>query len=56
MVVEVDGRRFEARARVTEGEEYERLFKVHADQMPGFWEYKRRTRRKMPVILLQPSD
>jgi deazaflavin-dependent oxidoreductase (nitroreductase family) len=56
VLVEVDGRSFQTRARVTEGEEYDRLFKAHADRMPGFWDYKTKTRRKMPVIVLEPPD
>jgi deazaflavin-dependent oxidoreductase (nitroreductase family) len=52
--VEVDGRSFQTSARLAEGEEYDRLFKAHADRMPGFWDYKAKTQRKMPVILLEP--
>lgn len=54
--VEVGGRSLEARARVTDGDEYERLFKAHADRMPGFWEYRRKTERKLPVIVLEPLE
>lgn len=55
VVVEVEGQRFEAQARVTDGEEYERIYKTHADLMPGFWDYRKRTRRKIPVVVLEPS-
>jgi deazaflavin-dependent oxidoreductase (nitroreductase family) len=56
VLVEVDGRSFRTLARVAEGEEYDRLFKAHADRMPGFWDYKKRTSRNMPVIVLEPPD
>jgi deazaflavin-dependent oxidoreductase (nitroreductase family) len=52
VVVEVLGERFEAKATVADGDEYERLYKQHADLMPGFWEYRRKTSRKIPVIVL----
>jgi deazaflavin-dependent oxidoreductase (nitroreductase family) len=51
--VEVQGRSFRARARVAADDEYERLYKRHADGMPAFWEYRRRTTRKIPVVVLE---
>jgi deazaflavin-dependent oxidoreductase (nitroreductase family) len=51
VTLEVLGERFEARARVTEGEERERLFRSQADMMPGFDEYQRRTTRRIPVVV-----
>ena len=53
--VEVGGRVLRARARVTAGEERERLFKAHADRMPGFWDYQKNTRRVLPVVVLEPE-
>ncbi|HKV87393.1 MAG TPA: nitroreductase family deazaflavin-dependent oxidoreductase [Candidatus Dormibacteraeota bacterium] len=53
VTVEIGHDKFKARARATEGEEYERLFKKHADINPGFWDYKKKTDRKMPVIVLE---
>jgi deazaflavin-dependent oxidoreductase (nitroreductase family) len=52
--VEVEGRKFDAKARVASGEERDRLFKAHADRMPGFWDYKKNTSRVLPVIVLEP--
>ena len=52
VTVEVRGETFKARARVATDDEYEDLYKVHADRMPGFWEYRKKTSRKLPVILL----
>lgn len=52
VTVEVDDDRFQARAIVTEGEERERLFDQHAALMPGFAEYRKKTIRQIPVIVL----
>ena len=56
VAVEVEGQKFDARARVTAGEERERLFKAHADRMPGFRDYQKNTRRTLPVIVLERVD
>jgi deazaflavin-dependent oxidoreductase (nitroreductase family) len=53
VTVEVLGDRFEARATVAGGDEYERLYAQHANLMPGFWDYRRKTSRKIPVIVLE---
>jgi deazaflavin-dependent oxidoreductase (nitroreductase family) len=51
--LEVKGEKFQARAHVAEGAEYERLYKQHADINPGFWDYRKRTSRKIPVVVLE---
>jgi deazaflavin-dependent oxidoreductase (nitroreductase family) len=56
VAVEVHGGSFKARARVTEGAERDRLFKAHADLMPGFWEYQKNTTRTIPVVVLDRVD
>lgn len=56
VTVEVLGKKFDATARVVEGEEYERLFTQHARRMPGFNEYRRMTSRKIPVVVLERLD
>ena len=56
VTVEAEGNRFMARARVVGDEDYERLYKRHADENPGFWDYRRKTDRKIPVIVLEPLD
>jgi deazaflavin-dependent oxidoreductase (nitroreductase family) len=56
VTVEVLGETFDAKARVTDGDEYEQLFQQHARKMPGFNQYRRITSRKMPVIVLEPID
>lgn len=55
--VEVRGDSFRARASaMTEGDEYERLYKKHADRLPTFWEYRRRSSRRIPVVVLERLD
>lgn len=56
VTVEVLGEKFQANARVTDGEEYERLFRQHAQKMPGFNDYRRRTSRQLPVIVLERAN
>lgn len=53
VTVEIGTEKFEARARVTFGEERERLFNAHAKMMPQFNEYKSKTSRQIPVIVLE---
>lgn len=54
--LEVGGRRFPARARVvTEGDDYERLYAQHAEGRPAFYEYRQKTSRKIPVVILDPA-
>jgi len=53
VTVEVLGDRFMAIAHVADGDEYERLYKSHADELPTFWDYRRKTSRKIPVIALR---
>ena len=52
----MEGRKFQARADVIDGEDYERLYKQHADINPGFWDYRQKTSRKIPVVVLEPLD
>ena len=51
--VEVGPDRFEANARITKGTERRRLYDAHAERMPGFKEYERRTTREIPVVVLE---
>ena len=50
---EVLGEKFKARARVSGGDEYERLYAHHAGINPTFHEYRRKTSRKIPVVVLE---
>jgi len=53
VTVEVGGETFEARARVTERAERDRLFEQRAATNPNFAEYQRRTTRVIPVVVLE---
>jgi hypothetical protein len=41
---------------VEDDEEYERLYAQHAALMPGFNDYRKKTDRRIPVIVLEPVD
>jgi deazaflavin-dependent oxidoreductase (nitroreductase family) len=51
--VELGTERFQVRAHVVAGHERERLYAHHAELMPGFAEYPRKTTRQIPVVLLE---
>jgi deazaflavin-dependent oxidoreductase (nitroreductase family) len=55
VTVEVLGEGFPATARLAEGEEYDRLFHAMGERMPSFFDYQRKTSRKLPVIVLHRS-
>jgi proline iminopeptidase len=44
---------FPARARTATGEERERLWKLAAQQWPGYDEYQQQTDREIPVVVLE---
>jgi deazaflavin-dependent oxidoreductase (nitroreductase family) len=57
VTVEVEGEKYTARANVVDDdEEYERLYGQHAQGMPGFNEYRQKTSRRIPVIVLERLD
>jgi deazaflavin-dependent oxidoreductase (nitroreductase family) len=57
VTVEVGGETYQAKAKVVEDdEEYERLYTQHAALMPGFNDYRKKTDRRIPVIVLEPVD
>jgi deazaflavin-dependent oxidoreductase (nitroreductase family) len=56
VTVEVGTDKFEANARVAEGEERERLYAAQAERMPGFAEYQKKTSRLIPVVVLERAD
>jgi deazaflavin-dependent oxidoreductase (nitroreductase family) len=53
VTVELPNDTFEARARVPEDPERERLFRAQAELMPNFAEYEKATDRKIPVVVLE---
>jgi deazaflavin-dependent oxidoreductase (nitroreductase family) len=56
VTVEVGDEKFKARARVAEDEHYERLYQNHAKNMPAFNDYRQKTTRKIPVVILERID
>jgi deazaflavin-dependent oxidoreductase (nitroreductase family) len=51
--VEVGTEKFDAIARVARGEERERIWNEQKRRMPAFADYERKTKRKIPVIILE---
>ena len=51
--VEIGGERFQAKATFPSGAERERLFDQQASQMPIFNEYRKKTARQIPVVVLE---
>ncbi len=52
--VEVGTEKYKARAAVAEEPERTRLYDKMVEMMPSFDDYRRNTKRKIPVILLSP--
>ena len=53
VTVEIGGEKFKVRAHEAGDDEYERLYQNHAAKMPGFNEYRTKTTRKIPVMILE---
>lgn len=54
VTVELGPERFRARATVvTDAAERDRLYAHHAELMPGFADYEKKTTRKIPVVILE---
>src|SRR4051794_37409889 len=53
VIVEAGTERFSARASVAQGPERERLFNQHAALMPYFAGFQKKTKRQIPVIILE---
>jgi deazaflavin-dependent oxidoreductase (nitroreductase family) len=53
ITVEVGNEKFQAQAVNTTGEERERLFNQHATAYPNFNDYKAKTTREIPVLILK---
>jgi proline iminopeptidase len=53
--VQVGGETFFARARTTEGDERDRLWRKANEVWPHFAEYAKRTDRVIPVVALEPA-
>lgn len=53
VTVEVGDEKFKARAHVMDGDDYERLYQHHANINPTFHDYRKKTTRKIPVVVLE---
>ena len=53
--VEVGDSTFGVRARVATGEEGERIWEEQKRRNPAFAAYEERTRRQIPVVILEPA-
>jgi proline iminopeptidase len=51
--VQIKGDTFHARARVAEGEERERLWRLMNEMWPHYAEYAEKTDREIPVVVLE---
>jgi deazaflavin-dependent oxidoreductase (nitroreductase family) len=56
VTVEVGNETFNATATVLTGEERDRLYRKHSEEMPQFAKYQENTSRTIPVIALQRVD
>ncbi len=56
VMVELSDKSHRMRAVVADGEEYERLFKQHAAQVPELVEYQEMTTRRIPIVILERLD
>jgi hypothetical protein len=54
--VEVGTDTFNVIARVAKGQERERIWTAQKERMPGFADYERKTRRQIPVVILERVD
>jgi deazaflavin-dependent oxidoreductase (nitroreductase family) len=54
--LQVKGEVFPARARTASGDEREQLWKLAAQQWPAYDEYKTRTDREIPVVVLERTE
>jgi len=54
--VQVKGDRFPASARTAQGDERERLWKLMAGIWPSYDQYQRKTKRQIPVVVLERSS
>ncbi|GAA1075713.1 nitroreductase/quinone reductase family protein [Nocardiopsis composta] len=54
--VQIRGERFTARARTAQGAERERLWNMMVERAPVYRTYEARTRRTIPVVVLERVD
>ena len=51
--VQVANDRFDARARVVTGKERDQIWQKMTEEYPFFGEYQKKTKRQIPVIMLE---
>jgi len=54
--VEVADREVRVSAEEVDGEEKERLWKRMAEMYPTYGDYQKKTKRKIPLLVLHPRD
>jgi deazaflavin-dependent oxidoreductase (nitroreductase family) len=54
--IELGNDTFPVRARVAEGEERERIWRLQKELLPGFADYEQKTSRQIPVIVLERAS
>jgi deazaflavin-dependent oxidoreductase (nitroreductase family) len=55
VAIEAENRHFNARARVVDGAERDRLWQVHVEALPWFAEYPEKSGRVIPMVRLTPT-
>ena len=53
VAVELGPEKFRARAHLADDAERRRLYDKHAERMPAFADYEKKTTRKIPVVVLE---
>ena len=53
VTAEVGTEKFKARVSEATGAERARLHKEQADRMPAFWDHQKKTKRTIPVLVLE---
>jgi deazaflavin-dependent oxidoreductase (nitroreductase family) len=52
--IEVDGKNIPVLARDAQGQEYTRLWKYAVEHHPPYQDYKKMTRREIPIVVFEP--
>ena len=55
VTVELGTEQFQARARIAEDDEHDRIWEAQKRDVPNFAEYEKKTDRRIPVIVLERS-
>jgi deazaflavin-dependent oxidoreductase (nitroreductase family) len=54
--IQVDGRTIHVEVYDAQGDEYARLWKFATERHPPFLRYQEMTKRRIPIIVFQPSS